>query len=283
MIDDFIPEIWTANILEHLRAKLVFAGPGIVNRDYEGDIAEAGDTVHITQFGDPTVRTYTPESDITIDSVTDTTLALVIDQMKYFAFDVDDVIRRQALPGWVASVTRAGGYKLAETVDSYMSNLMYVALNQGAYDLGAITVDISNNDGYGNLLVAMWSALTAQNVPVDGRWIIIPPSVYAALLQDNRFIDASASGSTEALRNGFVGRAAGFEIYLSNTVPQPTASTYAVIAGHPMATTYAEQINKVEATRREKRFGDLVKGLHLYGAKVVRPEALALASVTVQA
>ena len=283
MIDDFIPEIWTANILEHLRAKLVYAGPGIVNRDYEGDVEEFGDTVHITSFGDPTVRTYTPETDITVDSISDTSLALLIDQMKYFAFDVDDVIRRQAMPGWVASVTRAGGYKLAETTDAFMSDLMYDAVNGGSYDLGAITVDVSDNNAYGSLLVAMWSALTARNVPVDGRWIIVPPAVYAALLQDSRFIDASASGSTEALRNGFVGRGAGFEIYVSNTVPQPTSGTYAVIAGHPIATTYAEQINKVEAESRELRFGDLVKGLHLYGAKVVRPEALSMASVTVQA
>ena len=283
MIDDFIPEIWTANILEHLRAKLVYAGPGIVNRDYEGDIEEFGDTVHITSFGDPTVRTYTPETDITVDSISDTSLALIIDQRKYFAFDVDDVIRRQAMPGWVASVTRAGGYKLAETTDAYMSDLMYDALNNGAYDLGLVAVDISNGNAWGDLLVSMWAELTSRNVPVDGRWIIVPPDLYAALLQDSRFLDASQSGSTEALRNGFVGRAAGFEVYISNTVPQPTSGTFAVIAGHPIATTYAEQINKVEADRRELRFGDLVKGLHLYGAKVVRPEALALASVTVAA
>src|SRR5690349_18975856 len=97
MLANFIPEVWSAQILEHLRATLVYGSGGIVNRDYEGDIANAGDTVHITQFGDPTVRTYTAESDITVDSITDDTRALVVDQAKYFAFDVDDVIRRQAL------------------------------------------------------------------------------------------------------------------------------------------------------------------------------------------
>ncbi len=283
MIDNFIPEIWSANILKAVRTRLVFAASGVVNRDYEGDIEQAGDTVHITSFADPTIRTYTAESNITVDSIDDADRALVIDQAKYFAFDVDDVIRRQAINGWVAEVTSRGGYKLALTTDAYMSNLMYTALNGSAEDLGAITVDISNSDGYAGVFVAMWAALTARDVPVENRWIIVPPALYAALLQDSRFIDASQSGSTEALRNGFVGRILGFNVHVSNTVPQPTSGVYAVMAGHPQATTFAEQINSVEAQRRELRFGDLVKGLHLYGGKVIRPEFMALASVTVQA
>lgn len=282
-IDDFIPEIWTANILEHLRANLVYAGPGVINRDYEGDIANAGDTVHITQFGDPTVKTYTVETDITVDSITDDTRALVIDQARYFAFDVDDVIRRQALNGWVRNVTRGGGFKLSEAADTYMSGVMYTAVNGTANDLGSVTADISDNSAYGLVLVALRSTLTRANVPANGRWVIVPPELYAALLQDPRFVDASASGSTDALRNGFVGRAAGFDVFEATTVPTETTGVYSVIAGHPIATTYAEQINSVEAQRRELRFGDLVKGLHLYGAKVVQPTALALASVTIQA
>lgn len=283
MLSNFIPEIWTANILSALRTRLVYAGPGIVNRDYEGEIAEAGDTVHITSFADPTIRDYTAESNITVDSISDATRALVIDQAKYFAFDVDDVIRRQALSGWVQEVTSRSAYKLALTTDNFMSDTMYDALNQTSQDLGAITADISDNSSYPLVIVRMWQELTENDVPVDGRWMVVPPALYAALLQDNRFIDASASGSTEALRNGFVGRAGGFDIFVSNQVPQPTSGVYAVIAGHPMATTYAEQINSVEAARRELRFGDLVKGLHLYGAKVVRPECMVMASVTVQA
>jgi hypothetical protein len=283
MIDDFIPEIWTANILEALRTNLVYGGPMVINRDYEGDIAQAGDTVHITAFGDPTIRTYTPESDITIDSLTDSTQALVIDQDKYFAFDVDDVIRRQALPGWVEQASSRSGYLLAKTADSFLSATMYAAVNNTAYDLGAVTADISDNTAYGNVFVAMWKQLTLQDVPLDGRFVVVSPAVYAALLQDNRFINAQAAGTTDALRNGRVGNIVGFDVFLSNQTPDPTSGVTAVIAGHPMATTYAEQIAKVEADHREKRFGDLVKGLHVYGAKVTRPSCLCLASVTVQA
>lgn len=282
MINDFIPEVWSANILESLRASLVYGQPGVINRDYEGDIAAAGDTVHITSFSDPTVRSYTSESNITVDSVTDTERALTIDQAKYFAFDVDDVQRRQALPGWVASVTAGAGYKLAEAADSFLSSTMYTAVNQTGNDYGAFVADISDATAY-NLFVELRTILNRDNVPASGRFAVVPPELTGALLKDSRFINASAAGTTDGLRNGLVGAIAGFTVYESNSVPEPTSGTYAVIAGHPIATTYAEQIASVESQRRELRFGDVVKGLHLYGAKVVRPEALAMASVTVQA
>jgi len=278
-VSNFIPEIWSAQILETLRAVLRYGGPGVVNRDYEGEIAEAGDTVHITSFTDPSVRSYTAESDITVDSITDATRALVVDQAKYFAFDVDDVNKRQALGGWVESMTRAAAYKLASTADAYLSAAMVTAVDGDSNDLGAKTVN-SADTAYA-LLVDLRTKLTKSNVPADGRWCIVPPELYAYLLKDSRFIDASASGTTQALRNGLVGRAAGFDIFESNTVPLETTATWSVLAGHPMATTYAEQIASTEAQRRELRFGDLIKGLHLYGAKVVREDCLAMASVTV--
>lgn len=283
-LTNFTPKYWSAKIWESLQTKLVYGGSGVVNRDFEGDIANAGDTVHITSFTDPTIRSYTAETDITVDSISDADRALVVDQADYFAFDVDDVIRRQALNGWVAKVTARSAYLLAKDTDAYLAATMYAAINQDAtYDLGAITVDLSDADAYTKVLVPLWTALTEGDVPPDGRWIIVDPDFYAVLLSDNRFVDASASGSTDALRNGFVGRAAGFDIYVSNQTPDPTTGTSAIIAGHPMATTFAEQISSVETARREKRFGDLVKGLHLYGAKVVHPEALRLASVAFQA
>lgn len=282
-ITNFVPEVWSAKIWEQLETNLVYGGPRVVNRDYEGDISEAGDTVHITSFSDPTIRSYTVETNITVDAITDATRALVVDQADYFAFDVDDVNKRQALKGWVDNRIRRSGYLLAKDADAYLASAMYSALNATAYDLGAVTADISDNTAYANVFVALWTSMTEGDVPPDGRWVVVDPDLYAALLQDSRFIDASASGSTDALRNGFVGRIAGFDIYVSNQTPDPTTGVSAVIAGHPMATTYAEQIASVEAQRRELRFGDLVKGLHLYGAKVVHPEAMRLMSVTVQA
>jgi N4-gp56 family major capsid protein len=279
-VDQFRPEIWSAEILTNLRNQLVYAN--LCNRDYEGEIQRAGDTVHITSIGDPAIRSYTEHTTITWDELSDTQQSLLIDQKDYFAFKVDDVERAQALPGFVEEAARGAAYGLADEIDDFVADTMYAAVNATANDLGAFTADISDNTAY-NLFVDLRTTLNRDNVPSDGRWVVVPPELTAALLKDNRFIDASASGSTAALRNGLVGRIAGFDVFESNQTPDPTASTFAVIAGHRIAMTFANQILETEAMRLEDIFGDGVRGLSVYGGKVVRASALAMASVTVQA
>ena len=283
MIDNFVPEIWSAALLSALRDKLVYGQPGIINRDYEGEIEEAGDTVRINTIGDPTVAAYTPWStSLTYAQLSDSEQTLVVDQSDYFAFATEDIERRQALPGAVEEATRNAAFGMAATIDDYVADTLYAAVNATGNDLGAKTADISDDTAYG-ILVDLRTTLTRDNVPDAGRWVVVSPEFYAALLQDDRFIRADASGTTSGLRNAFVGRAAGFDVLESNRTPDPTASTFAIIAGHPMACTFALQIAKVEAIRLESAFKDGVRGLQLYGAKVLRPECLALASVTVQA
>lgn len=278
-ITNFKPEIWSAALLVNLRDELVYGQAGVINRNYEGEIAQAGDTVHITSFSDPAVRAYVPNNNITWDLLTDATRALVVDQFDYFAFSVDDVDRRQALGGFVDETTRGASYNLASDADTYLSGLMYTEVNGDPNDIGAVTIT-TPADAY-ETLVELRTRLTRSKVPRVGRWVAVPPEFYAALLLDPRFVDASQSGSPDALRNGQVGRAAGFDVLESNTVPEETAGVYSVLAGHPMATTFAEQIISTEAIRRENQFGDGIRGLHVYGAKVTRPTCLALASVTV--
>lgn len=275
-ITNFVPEIWSAQILQNLTASLVYAQAGIINRDYEGEIAQAGDTVHLTRFGAPTVRSYTKGTDISIDTLTDAEAGpLVVSQQDYFSFSVDDVDRRQALPGFVASVTADAGYNLAASVDTYVSGVMATA----ATSIGSVTVTAAAPGAAYALLLNLRTQLGRQNVPNQGRFVIVPPELYAVLLRDDRFIRANEAGTDAGLRNGLVGRAAGFDVIESNTVPdtaaansssaahQKTTGVFTVIAGHPMGTTFAEQINEVEAYRVEKQFADGVKGLHLYGAK----------------
>ena len=279
-VDGFRPEIWSAKILVALRNKLVYAS--LCNRDYEGDIADAGDTVHITSIGEVATRAYTEHTNISWDEVADTQVDLLIDQKRYFAFKVDDVEKKQALP-FIDEATRSAAYGLADNADSSVSAAMYAAVNQGANDYGAFVADKSDKNGY-DLLVELRTILNRDNTPMEDRWVVVPPELYAVLLLDNRFIDASASGDGgAALRSGFVGRAAGFDVYESNQTPDPTSGTYAVLAGHPAATAYADQILKTEAIRLQDQFVDGVRGLHVFGRKVVRAECLALASVTVQA
>jgi N4-gp56 family major capsid protein len=280
-VDGFRPEIWSAAILTALRNRLVYAS--LCNTDYEGEIQNAGDTVHITSIGEVATRAYTEHTTISWDEVADTQQDLLIDQKRYFAIKVDDVERKQALP-FLDEATRSAAYGLADNADAVVSAAMYAAVNDplGGNDYGAFVADKSDKNAY-DLLVEFRTILNRDNCPLEGRWVVVPPEFYAVLLLDNRFIDASASGSTAPLLNGFVGRAAGFNVFESNQTPDPTAGTYAIIAGHPIATSYADQILETEALRLIDFFGDGVRGLHVFGRKVVRPECLAMASVTVQA
>lgn len=275
-ISNFVPEVWSSALLQNLRANLVYGQAGVINRNYEGDISQAGDTVHITAFSDPAVRSYTKNTNITYDLLTDDTRALIIDQQKYFAFTVDDIDRRQALPGFVDETTTGASYNLSSAADTYLSGLMKAAVTAGN-TATAVTAPTASN-AY-TTLVGLRTILNKSNTPAQGRWVIVPPEFYALLLQDDRFVRADASGTTAGLRNGISGRAAGFDVMESNTVPF-TGDVFSVIAGHPMATTYAEQIVKVESLRLENQFGDGVRGLHVYGAKVVRPAQLAKVNVT---
>lgn len=270
-ITNFIPEIWSAQLLEPFYKTLVYGD--IVNRDYEGEIADAGDTVRITSVGRPTVATYTPNStSITPEELTDAQRTLVVNQADYWAFYVDDVDRRQALGGIMEAGINEAAYAQADKVDQYIAGLYTGVVSANA--LGAVQVDTAAK-AYDNVLIPLKVKLDEANVPSQGRWIVVPPWFHGRLLGDSRFVDASASGSTEPLLNGRVGRAAGFDIRVSNNCPAGTGNNSMVICGVNSAITMATQITKVEAYRPESAFKDAVKGLMVYGAKLIRPYAIA--------
>jgi N4-gp56 family major capsid protein len=281
-VDAFIPEVWNASLLTRLEQDLVLAAPGAINRDYEGDIAQKGDTVHIGTLTDPTVSDYVKNVTV-IDPQTlaTTDQTLVIDQSKYFAFEVDDVDARQAAGDLLTKAAQRSAVKLQETADTYVGTIM--TANAGKILTPAA---ITTSDQAFSILIRLKVALDRANVPQQGRWVAVSPEFYGLLLLDPRFNDAARSGSTDALRNGIVGSALGFTVKVSTNLPVGTAATAPavssfIIAGHPMATTFADQIAKTEAFRPQSSFSDAVKGLHLYGAKVVRPEALAVQDVDV--
>jgi hypothetical protein len=252
-----------------------------VNRNYEGDIANFGDTVHITSISRPTVADYTKDvTSISPETLTDATRALVVDQAKYFAFEVDDIDMRQARAGGalMSEAAQEAAYSLADTADLYIAGLYSGAQAGNQITTTAITTAALAVTGLINLKVK----LDVANVPQQGRYVIVPPWYHGLLLQSDTFVRVDASGSSEALRNGQVGRAFGFDVYVSNNVTNTTGDDYRVCAGVPSAITFAQQIAKVEAYRPEAAFSDALKGLSLYGAKLVRPDAIAtlIASIT---
>lgn len=279
-ITNFIPTIWSAQLLSSLKKSLVFAGPSTVNRNYEGEIANYGDTVRITSISRPTVADYVKNSTTIVpETLTDANRSLVVDQCKYFAFEVDDVDMRQSRNGGalMSEAADEAGYALGDIVDLYVAGL-YTGID-AANKIGttAITTAALAVTGLVNLKIKLDNA----NVPMQGRYVIVPPWYHGLLLQDDRFVRLDASGTTEALRNGIVGRAFGFDVYVSNNVTVVTGDDYLVSAGYPGAITFANQINKVEAYRPPDSFSDAIKGLSLYGAKLVRTQGAATLTASI--
>lgn len=277
-LNNFIPEIWAARLLANLNNVHVYTQPGVINRDYEGDIRQAGDTVRINSIGRVTVGTYTKNSNISDpETLTDSQQSLLIDQSKYFNFQIDDVDKVQQTPKVMDDAMREAAWGLNDVADQYVAALYSGVATGNTSGLGDDTTPLvpTSTTAY-QYLVDMGVLLDEANVPSVGRWVIIPPWFHGFLQKDNRFVAAGTPTSDQVLRNGVIGEAAGFTILKSNNVPNTSGTKYKVIAGHPIAWSFAEQIVSVEAYRPEKRFADAVKGLHVYGAKLVRPTAIAV-------
>jgi N4-gp56 family major capsid protein len=286
-LDNFIPQMWSARILEALRKALVFSQPLVVNHDYEGDIQAAGDTVKINSIGDPTIFDYTKNTDMpSPETLDDSQKTLLIDAAKAFNFQVDDVDKAQQQPKVMDYALGRAGYRMADTTDQYVAGKMVQANQNVLYSVATplLPVPQAGATGVYEMLVDLSVLLDEANVPTDGRWAIIPPWIHGMLVKDQRFVSYAA---VDVLYNRQVGEAAGFSILTSNNVPQiaapggatDPANRYGIITGHQMAFSFANQINSVEAYRPQNRFGDAVKGLHLFGGGVIRPEALATAYV----
>ena len=286
-VTTFIPELWSARLLYALEKAHV--ATNLVNRNYEGEISNHGDTVHINTIGAITVKSYTKNTDIADPEVLSTTdQTLVLDQSKYFNFQVDDVDKAQAAGELVDTAMGRAAYALADVSDAYLLGVIAAGAAAGnTIGSAAAPVALTASNVYENI-VKLKTKLDKANVPNTGRTIVVPPDVHSLLLLDDRFAKSTATAGQEALINGLVGRIAGFDVYMSNNVKTGTGTDtgktpyFEITAQITDATTYAEQIIKTEAYRMEKRFADAVKGLHVYGAKVTDGTKIAkiLASVS---
>lgn len=283
-VGNFIPSIWSAKLLESLRKDQVFTQGGVMNRDYTGDIAGQGSVVKINGIGPVTIRPYTKNVPIvTPDTLTDAQTSLTIDQGNYFNFEIDDIDIAQQTPKIMSGAMAQAASDLTDVAEMYLADLLYDGVPAGNKigtdsNAGAIIPSAGADTGF-DYLVNLSQKLSEAKCPKAGRWVIIPPWFTSELVKDDRFNNVAASGSTEALRNGFVSRVAGFDVLESLNVPVVVSEGKAnseIIAGHSMAASFAEQIRKVEGYRPQDSFSDAVKGLHVFGAKVVRPTCLAL-------
>lgn len=267
----FKPEVWAAQALVSLRKTLVYAGPSVVNHDYEGEIKKLGNVVHIKMVGDVSVSQYSSGDTLTYEDTPDAETTLPIDRADKFSFKIDDIDKAQAGDEMAQRMDNAA-YRMADSADAYVAGL-YTGV-QSANSLG--TVSITTGDlAYSNL-INLGVKLDEANVPEQGRYVVVPPWYYGLLLNNDKFVRVDASGSDQGLRNGIVGRIDGMDVLKSNSVPLVTGDDYAVMAGYPGAISFADQMSEVEAFRLQTTFATGVRGLHLYGAKLVRPDGIAV-------
>lgn len=274
-VEKFIPQIWSARLLNHLDKRHVYLN--LLNRDYEGEIKNFGDTVKVNQIGDITIKDYTKGTDIEApEDVAGEQQELKIDQAKYFNFSVDDVDNAQTNPKLMDKAMERAAYTMNDVVDAFTANLLAINVHTDNTIGDDTTPKVPTKETAYDLLVDLGVKLTEANVPTVGRWVVIPAWYHGLLLKDQRFVGNGTDYNKAILEGGEVGNAAGFTVYVSNNVPNTTKTKYKIIGGTEEAGSYAEQILKTEAYRPEKRFSDAVKGLHVYGAKVFQSKCIAV-------
>ncbi len=263
-ISTFIPTVWSETLLEQLDREYV--GVRNCNRDFEGDIKDKGSSVKIGSIGNISVFDYTKNTDMaTLQTLSDTDMTLVINQAKAFNFQIDDIDRAQSQPKLMKAAMRQAAAALAEVADKYVYKLYENALSENIISVDGITAD--------NILDTIIEArqkLLANGVNSNMETALeVTPEVASYILRSKIL---SGTDNRDSMENGHLGKIVGFDIYVSPNVAKDGGGRHQCFVRTKRAIAFAEQLNEVEAYRPESRFADAVKGLHLYGAKVVYPK-----------
>lgn len=297
----FIPEIWSGKLIEKFYATTVLAA--IANTDYEGELKNQGDKVNIRTRPTLTIRDYAAGQTLLVERPSSSIISLLIDKGKYFNVICDDVHETQSDLNMMDMWSADSAEQMKITIDTEVLTGMLgqaAAANRGtaagaksaSINLGATTtplVLVARNPAAGqievvDLLVRLGQTLDEQNIPETGRWVVMPTWV-ASRVKMSELRDAALTGDgTSMIRNGRLGMVDRFTLYSSNLVPSGVAAglaagEWAIYAGHSHGFTFATQMTKMETLRSESTFGTLLRGLQIYGSKVVDSTAIAQAIV----
>lgn len=267
----FIPEVWSKKLNSMLEKECVMLQ--CVNRNYEGDIQNQGDKVHIITPAAVTVSTLT-SSDITYSDLEPSSTTLTIDQKKFFAFKIDDVAKAQAHTDIMEAHLRNAKQAIEEVQDTYLLSQHAYVPSTSVVGSESTPISLSKTTIYENFVNLALKLKNANAVSAEKRpWVVINPTIESYLLQSTEFINAH-NVADETLREGAIGRIAGMDVLVSTNLTA-VDSKYYVLAGTNDGITFASQLAKIETLRDKDTFSDLVRGLYLYGAKTVQPNALA--------
>jgi len=299
----FIPALWSGKLAQKFYAATVFGS--IANTDYQGDISGMGDTVIINTIPSITINDYEIGQNLSYEVPTPNTIQMVIDKGKYFGVNVNNVLEYQSKPRLMEVFTNDASMQMKIKIDR---DVLLGTFNKGdPANMGSSAGRISGSYNLGtdddpleltaaNILqtiTSMGSVMDEANVPETDRWLVITPTEKQILMQSNLAQAQFMGDATSIMRNGRVGQIDRFTVYISNLLPRAqadkdwmggdaagTKKRHAMIAGHTSAITFASQIAKVEQLQNPNDFGQLVRGLNIYGYQVVQPEGLTLAVVS---
>ena len=288
---NFIPEIWSGKLIENFYDATVLSA--ISNTDYEGEIRNMGDTVNIRTTPEITIQTYVKGQTLAVENPDKAKLQLVIDKGEYFACVEDDVDQVQSdialMDMWSKYASERMKIKIDERVLTDI--LPDVSANNKGTTAGAISGNIDlgvagtpealTKTNVIDKIVDMGTVLDEANCPEGDRFLVIPAKM-AGLIKQSDLKDASITGDNQSpLRNGRLGMIDRFTVYVSHNLKKTSGGEFSVIGGHKMGFTFASQMTNMETIRSETTFGNIIRGLQVYGYKVVKPEALATMIVTV--
>jgi len=267
----FIPEIWSKKLNQMLEKNCVMMQ--CVNKNWEGEISQQGDTVKIITPADVTVSTLTSDN-ITYTSLAPKSQDLVIDQKKFFAFKIDDVAKVQSNMDIMEAHLVNAKKAIEEVQDSYLLAMHTDVTESNTVGSESSPITLDKSTIYEHFVKLSLALKNSDAVHTGVRpWVVINPNIESYLLQSPEFIKAY-NVADETLRDGAIGRIAGMDVLVSTNLTD-IDNKYYVLAGTNDAITFASQLAKIESLRDKDSFSDLVRGLYLYGAKTVQPKALA--------
>ena len=295
----FLPSIYSKKVLNFFRKASVVEA--ITNTDYAGEISAYGDSVKIIKEPTITVYDYTRGSDTTSTKLTDQEITLVVDSAKAFKFIVDDIETNMSHVNFKEVASSSAAYSLKDAYDAAVLTTMFAGVSASAPDhvIGAdaaagtggvgettasVDLGVASEVDPLDLMARMARLLDDQSVPEENRWFVASPDFYEELSQSgSKLLSVDFNAGQGSIRNGLVssGKLRGFDMYKSNNIPSVSTATGQCLGGHMSSTATANTILSTEVIRDPSSFGDIVRGLHVYGAKVLRDDAMVKAFYTI--
>lgn len=285
----FIPEVWSGKLLVKFYAALSLNE--IANTDYEGEIKDVGDKVYIRTIPTITISDYTKGMTLSVENPQSTATELTINKAKYFNFICDDIDKYQSDIKLMNEWSNDAGMQMKITIETAIWADIYssadsnnygttAGLKTGAFNLGTTGAPIAiTKTNIIDYLIDLETVLDEQNVPEENRWVLIPPFVCGMIMKSD-LKDASMTGDSQSIiRNGRLGKIGNFALYRTNVLTSVTDGSFTawnIMAGQKSALSFAAQMTKTETVKSTTTFGQLVRGLNVYGYSVLKDDALAV-------